>query len=235
MSITKSQKQHQELHVDYPDESVTEEIYQFAYDEILKKIPKNKIVLDVGCGTGTLVSRISEFSKEVIGIDIIEERIEKAKAISRKENVRFHVSDAYSLPLNENSIDVIVSVGVFHHLELSKITPELKRVLRKGGTIFIIDMYEGFQRPSARIKSCIKMLQRDGTVKTFSVFMKMFPIFFREKNKIHRKNDKERMIKVNTYTFQGFKTEYSKYFKGCICGEDVYPYVYCYYVDNGAA
>jgi ubiquinone/menaquinone biosynthesis C-methylase UbiE len=219
-----------ELHVSYPDESVTEDIYQFAYDKIIERIPKNKVVLDIGCGIGKLANRIADFSKETIGVDIAPERIAIAKKSHDKKNLKFYVSNAYNLPLDDNSVDVIVSVGVFHHLELSKIVSELNRVLRNNGVIFLIDIYEGFQKPSARIKSWIMMLKRDGLQKTLSTLIRMLPLFFRKKNKIHRKNDKERMIKMNKYTFEDFKKEHSKYFENCICGEDIFPFVYCYYV-----
>jgi ubiquinone/menaquinone biosynthesis C-methylase UbiE len=230
MAVKNEQATYQELHVSYPDESITETIYQFVYDDIIKRIPKDNTVVDIGCGIGTLASRIAGFSKEVIGIDIAPERIERAKAIHNVDNLKFYVADAYNLPLESKSVDVIVSVGAFHHLDLEKIVPEMKRVLRKGGIIFIIDIYEGFQKPSARIKSWLRMLKRDGPFRTFSTFVKMLPMYFREKNRQHRKNDKERMIKMNKYSFKGFSEEHSKYLKGCVCGEDIFPWVYCYYV-----
>lgn len=220
----------EDLHVSYPDESVTEDIYQFSYDKIIECLPKNKTVLDIGCGIGKLANRIADFSKETIGIDIAEDRIETAKQIHNKKNLKFFVSDAYDLPLKGDSVDVIVSLGVFHHLELEKIAPEIDRILKKNGIMLVLDIYEGFQRPSARIKSWIKMFQRDGFSKTLKVFFRMLPLFLREKNREHRKNDRERMIKMNKYTFAGFNSEYSKVFKNCKCNEDIFPYATCYYV-----
>jgi SAM-dependent methyltransferase len=230
MAVKNEPATYQELHVSYPDESITETIYQFVYDDIIKRIPKDKVVVDIGCGIGTLAGRIADFSKEVIGVDIAPERIERAKALYNAKNLKFYVADAYNLPLERKSVDVIVSVGVFHHLDLEKIVLEIKRVLRKGGIVFIVDIYEGFQKPSARIKSWLRMLKRDGLFLTFSTFMKMLLIFFREKNRQHRKNDRERMMKMNKYTFKGFSEEHSKYLVGCVCGEEIFPYVYCYYV-----
>ena len=230
MAVKDKQATYQELHVSYPDESITETIYQFVYDDIIKRIPKDKVVVDIGCGIGTLASRMADFSKEVIGVDIAPERIECAKALHTAKNLKFYVADAYTLPLERESVDVIVSVGVFHHLELERIVPEMKRVLRKGGIVFIIDIYEGFQKPSARIQSWLRMLKRDGLFLTFSTFVRMLPIFFREKNRQHRKNDKERMIKMNKYTFKGFREEHSKYLRGCVCGEEIFTYAYCYYI-----
>jgi hypothetical protein len=42
------------------------------------------------------------------------------------------------------------------------------------------------------------------------------------------------MINMNRYNFKGFREEYSKYLPGCICGEDIFPFVYCYYVHEEA-
>jgi ubiquinone/menaquinone biosynthesis C-methylase UbiE len=230
MAAKSGQMTHEELHVSYPDESTTETICQFAYDEVIKRIPKDKVVVDIGCGIGTLARRIAGFSKEVIGVDIAPERIDRAKALHHANNLKFHVSDAYNLPVKNKSVDVIVSFAVFHHLDLEKMSLELKRVLRKEGIVFIIDIYEGFQKPSARMKSWLRMLKRDGPTLTFSTFARMLPMFLREKNRQHRKNDRERMTRMNRYTFKGFSEEYSKYLPGCICGEDIFPFVHCYYV-----
>jgi ubiquinone/menaquinone biosynthesis C-methylase UbiE len=230
MAAKSGQTTYEELHVSYPDESTTETICQFAYDEVIKRIPKDKVVVDVGCGIGTLAGRIAGFSKEVIGVDIAPERIDRAKALHHANNLNFYVSDAYNLPVDDKSVDVVVSFAVFHHLDLEKMSLELRRVLRKGGTVFVIDIYEGFQKPSARMKSWLRMLKRDGPTLTFSTFVRMVPMFLREKNRQHRKNDRERMMKMNRYTFKGFSEEYSKYLPGCNCGEDIFPFVYCYYV-----
>src|SRR5262249_40210808 len=178
----------------------------------------DKVVVDIGCGIGTLASRIAGFSKEVIGVDIAPERIERAKALHKADNLKFYVGPADNLPVESNSVDVVVSFAVFHHLDLEKMSQELKRVLRKGGIVFIIDIYEGFQKPSARIKSWLRMLKRDGLSLTSSTFVRMVPLYLREKNRQHRKNDRERMIRLNRYAFKGFGEEYSKYLPGCTCG-----------------
>jgi len=230
MVTTSGQTTYEDLHVSYPDESVTETICQYAYDEVIKRIPKDKVVVDIGCGIGTLASRIAGFSKEVIGVDIAPERIERAKALHHADNLKFYVGDADDLPVESKSVDVVVSFAVFHHLDLEKMSLELKRVLRRGGIVFIIDIYEGFQKPSARVKTWLRMLKRDGLILTSSTFVRMLPLYLREKNREHRKNDRERMITLNRYTFKGFSEEYSKYLPGCTCGEDIFPFVYCYYV-----
>ena len=232
MTAKSGQTTYEELHVSYPDESVTESICQFAYDDVIKRIPKDKVVVDIGCGIGTLASRIAGFSKEVIGVDVAPERIERAKALHHANNLKFYVGDAYDLPVESKSVDVVVSFCVFHHLDLEKMSLEFKRVLRKGGTVFIIDIYEGFQKPSARMKTWLRMLKRDGLILTSSTFVRMLPLYLREKNREHRKNDRERMINMNRYTFKDFSEEYSKYLPGCICGEDIFPFVYCYYVHD---
>jgi ubiquinone/menaquinone biosynthesis C-methylase UbiE len=230
MATTSSPATFEELHVSYPDESVTETICQYAYDEVLQRIPKDKVVVDIGCGIGTLASRIAGFSKEVVGVDIAPERIERAKALHETKNLRFYAGDAYHLPLDSQSVDVVVSFAVFHHLELARMVPEMRRVLKRAGIVFIVDIYEGFQRPSARVRTWLRMFRRDGALLTLSTFAKMLPLYMRKKNRQHRRNDSERMKRLNTYTFQGFREQYSKHLPGCTCGEDIVPFVYCQYV-----
>src|SRR5215831_9113601 len=112
MVTTSGQTTYEDLHVSYPDESVTETICQYAYDEVIKRIPKDKVVVDIGCGIGTLAGRIAGFSKEVIGVDVAPERIDRAKALHHADNLKFYVSDAYNLPVQDKSVDVVISFAV---------------------------------------------------------------------------------------------------------------------------
>jgi demethylmenaquinone methyltransferase/2-methoxy-6-polyprenyl-1,4-benzoquinol methylase/phosphoethanolamine N-methyltransferase len=111
-------------------------------------------VLDVGCGTGTLaLSAAARVGKDgrVVGIDPSSEMVERArkKANGLDEAVAaslsFQVAAVENLPFDDESFDVVLSTLVFHHLpgeEQRAGLCEIRRVLRRGGRLFIVD-FEG--------------------------------------------------------------------------------------------
>jgi ubiquinone/menaquinone biosynthesis C-methylase UbiE len=80
-------------------------------------------VLDIGTGTGIVAF---EFAKrvgedgEVIGIDISEPMLQRAREKARKggiSNIKFDVGSFTNIPLASESIDVVVSSTALHHVE----------------------------------------------------------------------------------------------------------------------
>ena len=71
-------------------------------------------ILDVGCGTGALTGDIAEFADEVIGIDVSEEMIKKAKQTYPHLNLM--VMDARRLEWEEY-FDAVFSNAVFHFIK----------------------------------------------------------------------------------------------------------------------
>lgn len=98
----------------------------------LKGIPCNT-VLDLGCGTGKLTSKIAEFANKVIGIDASPAMVAKAKATY--PSIEFAVMDACSLQW-ENYFDVVFSNAVFHFIQTQDILLDnIHKVLLKNGLL----------------------------------------------------------------------------------------------------
>lgn len=95
--------------------------------------------LDVGCGTGALTNTILKLKnpEKVIGIDPSESHIQFAKEYFKKNNhTSFFVGNASNLPLQNNSIDVIVSGLVLNFIgDIKKAITEFKRVCRTNGMV----------------------------------------------------------------------------------------------------
>lgn len=108
--------------------------------------PRPRLVLDVGCGTGTLARQLAEADPalRVIGIDGDEEVLARARrrAAPFGERVRFSQGLADALPLEDDSVDVFLASLLLHHLappsKLGALT-EARRVLAPGGRIVIAD------------------------------------------------------------------------------------------------
>ena len=97
------------------------------------------MLVDLGCGTGTVPRYLSKDFDRVLGTDPSAGMIKKAKDLSPKyefPNVDYEVASAESLPfLEDESVDMVVAAQAAHWFDYPKLFPELKRVLRTGGTI----------------------------------------------------------------------------------------------------
>jgi ubiquinone/menaquinone biosynthesis C-methylase UbiE len=108
--------------------------------------PRPSVVLDMGCGTGTLARRLAEAdpSVRVLGIDGDETALALArqKVTRFGERVRFSKSLADAMPIEDSSVDVVVASLLLHHLSpLPKLRAlrEARRVLVPGGRLVIAD------------------------------------------------------------------------------------------------
>jgi SAM-dependent methyltransferase len=91
-------------------------------------------ILDVGCGLGMYVTRFREFSDEVFGVDIDEEKVE----IASKTLPNIVEAPAESLPFPDEYFDVILLHEVIEHVESDRQTiREAVRCLRPGGEVVI--------------------------------------------------------------------------------------------------
>ena len=113
----------------------------------LSKIKEGDIVLDLGSGAGFdvfLAAKKVGRTGKVIGVDMTEEMIVKARENARKynyENVEFRWGDIEHLPLEENFFDVIISNCVINLApDKKRVFEEAHRVLKKGGRIYVSDI-----------------------------------------------------------------------------------------------
>ena len=100
-------------------------------------------VLDVGCGPGTITCDIAERIPHgsVIGVDADERQVRKSEENADDRGVRnvsFRTADAYELPFETDSFDVVFAHAVLEHLrEPRRALKEFRRVLRPAGTVAV--------------------------------------------------------------------------------------------------
>lgn len=100
---------------------------------------ENDKILDAGCGDGYylyLLSNLGNFN--LIGIDYLKKNIENAKKQVSKKGIKYYVGDILKMPFKKESFNKIILSEVLEHVEDDlKALLELKRVLRKGGYLYI--------------------------------------------------------------------------------------------------
>jgi SAM-dependent methyltransferase len=125
------------LIVEGHDQNLTYGEHLARYVSVLD-ITKNKVVLDVACGTGYGSSLIAKTAKKVIGVDNSPQAIKYSKKNYNASNIEFVVGDATQLPLQDQSVDVVVSFETIEHLlKPTLFINEIKRVLKPGGTFIV--------------------------------------------------------------------------------------------------
>ena len=113
----------------------------------LGNLKEGDVVLDLGSGAGFdsfLAAKKVGASGKVIGVDMTEEMVNKAKSIAAKygyTNVEFRLGDIENLPLENVSVDVVISNCVINLApDKARVFSEAHRVLRSGGRMYVSDI-----------------------------------------------------------------------------------------------
>ena len=113
----------------------------------LGRIEPGEVVLDLGCGAGTdllIAAQMTGPTGHVIGVDMTESMLGRAAASAWQMGItdaEFHESLIESLPLEDASVDVVISNGVIDLVpDKDAVFDEIDRVLRPGGRLQLADV-----------------------------------------------------------------------------------------------
>lgn len=147
--------------------------------ERLKKtgrIGKKTGILEVGCGSGPVISRLSRFNEDVYGVDISP----TAVRLTMEKGVGAAVADALELPFEDGSFDLVYSTGVvdlFDDTRAAAILREMVRVTETGGWVVVITAWSGCRLHEA-VKGYLirKNRWRYGPKRTFTTLEPLLPM-----------------------------------------------------------
>lgn len=110
-----------------------------AVHSLLDQIPVG-VALDAACGTGRHSQYLCARGHTVIGVDTTPEMLARAQAAVPA--AEFRLGDLSALPVESNSIDVVVcALALTHCADLLPPLRELARVVRPGGSVLISDFH----------------------------------------------------------------------------------------------
>ena len=103
--------------------------------------------MDLGCGAGTdllIAAQMTGPTGRVIGVDMTATMLERARRSATEmglRNVELHESLVEALPLDDASVDVVISNGVIDLVpDKDAVLDEIDRVLRPGGRLQLADV-----------------------------------------------------------------------------------------------
>ena len=118
-------------------------IDQIKWEYINMYMPNSGIVLEVGAGSGRLLTRIGSKnnSLKLIGVDYIKNssKLIKENIFSLNLSGTAICADAFHLPFKSNSVSVVLSGGLLEHFnetEIDNVVKEMVRVLNPHGLFY---------------------------------------------------------------------------------------------------
>lgn len=121
----------------YPETAIEEALLQSIEGQSFDR------VVDLGTGTGRILSLLAPFAREAEGLDLSHHMLTVARAnLNRAEvgNARVRQGDATQTPFEDSSADLVMVHQVLHYLEQPEdVINEAARILRPGGQLLVID------------------------------------------------------------------------------------------------
>jgi ubiquinone/menaquinone biosynthesis C-methylase UbiE len=119
-------------------------VYRRLATDVAGVAPAGGALLDVGTGPGVLLVELAALRPDLrlTGVDLSADMIAAAtrNLTPFGERASAHVGDATNLPFPDRSFDMVVSSLSLHHWDHPEsAVPELARVLRPGGRVYIYD------------------------------------------------------------------------------------------------
>tara|TARA_B110000008_G_C16961726_1_gene560420 strand:+ start:997 stop:1803 length:807 start_codon:yes stop_codon:yes gene_type:complete len=115
--------------------TTSDKIYNSAIEFLC--INQHDNVLELGCGFGRSLNLLSGLSKKVTAVDISQEMIDASKKNVINDNIEFYVSPSETLPMRNNTYDVVICFAAFDAMYQQEAIVEINRVSKIGARILL--------------------------------------------------------------------------------------------------
>ena len=111
---------------------------------MLRFLPQNCRVLDIGCATGRASIALAKEGHAVTGIDVAERLIEKARTTTEEHGlaITYHVCDPLTLPFPDDAFDAVLMLKTYCYVpkRQNRVAwlKEIARVLKPNGWLFLV-------------------------------------------------------------------------------------------------
>jgi SAM-dependent methyltransferase len=107
------------------------------------ELPAEPAILDAGCGTGEIASRLAALfpRASVVGVDLLEVHLDRARAryADLAPRLRFQHGDLFELPFPDRTFDLVACRHVLQAVPApERAVAELARVTRRGGRVHLL-------------------------------------------------------------------------------------------------
>lgn len=178
------------------------------------EIQPNEICVDIGSGRGTDVIRMAEQTGDggfAYGVDMSGGMLEKARKNSDKlgiKNVKFLESNIEEIPLDDNSVDVLISNCTINHAtNKDAVWSEVYRILKPGGRFVVSDIYSSEEVPEKYATDPNAIAECWGGSVTKDVYLDtLVNTGFKDLQMLEQSDPYPKgAIEVSSFTIKGFK------------------------------
>lgn len=164
---------------------ISARLQRYTGKHLLPLLPENDnlTVIDLGCGTGFFTELLASNYRQVIGVDISSKMLNFTKN-NRRDVANLVAGDAYHLPFQSNSIDLIYSNLVIQWCaNLPHVINELMRVLKPGGKLVFTTLLD---ETLSELKSAWAQVDSDKHVIDFRKAVELEAMFSSEDYKLEQ-------------------------------------------------
>jgi SAM-dependent methyltransferase len=129
----------------FSDEEIKKAGDQY-FDIVPDEWIRDKMVLDVGCGTGRWSRYVAAKAKQVEAIDPSKAVFSAAHLLAKNDNIRISKAGVDTIPFEDNSFDFVFSLGVLHHIPDT--AAAMKKCIEKlkSNGYFLVYLYYNFEQ-----------------------------------------------------------------------------------------
>lgn len=110
-------------------------------EALIAQIPSEGVLLELGCGAGSLLERVLPRTGATLGVDYSQAMLDEARRSLNGSKVDLRLGYLEHLPIGDESVDVAVAYMVLHHIaDPREALRDVARVLRPGGKFLAVDL-----------------------------------------------------------------------------------------------